>query len=269
MKLKNSFYIYGLIILLVSVLFIPSCELFKIKHTEPPKKENTDKTSMKKPVIKGMRVGALKLGKFVYKASVEKAEGFFETKIFREVKYQFGNIIITEDTYNSIERTTDRFVIDSVSLLPYSRIYSSGLEEIINAKFSPSTIEGNILLSSGSTPFSRILQQPVFSDGFSIDLAITLLPLEIGYKTKLSYYDFRLDDIRTINVEVASLEYFPFGNDNIECFRVFVTDEENGTVDTYWISADEFPKIIKANVQVISDYSKRSKTYELEEIISQ
>lgn len=255
--------------MLAIVFIFPSCELFKIKHTDPPKNENTDKTTMRKPIIKGMRIGSLKLGKYVYKASIEKAEGFFETKIFREIKFQFGNIIITEDVYNSVERTTDKFVIDSVSLLPYSRVYSTVLDEIINAKFSPNKIEGYLLLSNGVTPFSRNLQQPVYSDGFSLDLAITLLPLEIGYRTKLSYYDFRLDDIRTVNIEVVTIENYPFGNENIECFRVFVTDEENGTVDNYWISADDSPKIIKAEIQVINEYTKRSKNYELIEIINQ
>ncbi|MCX7833929.1 MAG: hypothetical protein N2490_06945 [Ignavibacteria bacterium] len=266
--MKNIYYITLYILLISTTFVISSCQIFKVKHTDPPKKQTPDKTEMKKPIVKGMRIGALKLGKFVYKASVEKEEGFFDTKIFREVKFQFGNIIITEDVYNSTERTTDRFVIDSISLLPYSRVYSSGIEEIINVKFSSSSIEGNILLPSGVTPFSRILQQPVFSDGFSIDLAITLLPLSVGYKTKLSYYDFKLDDIRNINVEVATMELYPFGNESIDCYRVFVTDEENGTIDTYWISADEYPKIIKADIQVISDYKKRSKTYELIETIN-
>jgi len=266
-ELKRIYNNRGFIFLILLVLFIQSCELLKIKHTDPPKKQEKDKTAMKKPVIKGMRLGALKTGKYVYNASVEVSDGFLKSKIFREIKFQFGNVIITEDTYNSTERTSDKFVIDSVSLLPYSRILSSGIEELINAKFSPTQIEGYLLLSSGSTPFQRILSHPVFSDGFSLDLAITLLPLEVGYRTKLYYYDFKLDDIRSINIEVVNIEYFQLANESIECYRVFVTDEENGTMDTYWISYEEYPKIIRAEIQVISDFSKRMKTYELVEVI--
>jgi len=223
-------------------------------------------SNLKKKTLNDLRFGDLRLGKYVYKATIEKKDEIEEARIFREIKYQFGNLIITEDIYAPSEKTTDKYILDSNSLLPISRSMFIEIDEVINAKFNTNKVEGQIILKTGVSPFDIKLTSPVLGDGFSLDLILTLIPLQTGYKTELSFFDYRIEDIRKVNVEVSSSENLQTAIGSILCYRVLVSDNENGTFDQYWISSQDYPLIIKSEIGMIYDRKTRMKSIELLEV---
>lgn len=265
----KKYSIAGLIILLFSfTLLISSCNILKPKTQEKDSTEAKDINtgSLRNRTMKDIRFGSLRLGKYVYKATIEKKEGSEDAKVFREIKYQFGNLVLTEDIYTPTVKTSDKYVLDSNSLLPMFRNVTIGVDEVVNINFSEKNVEGFIVLSSGKSPFNIKIVSPVLSDGFSLDLALTLLPLESGYKLNLSYFDYRIEDIRNVNIEVANVENVQTQNGVIPSHRVVVTDNDNGTFDSYWISNKDYPVIVKSEVGMIYDNKTRMRKLELVEV---
>jgi hypothetical protein len=264
----KKYSIAGLLIIMFSFVFIiGSCNIFKPKTQEKDNTgENINTGSLRNRTLKDIRFGSLRLGKYVYKATIEKKEGVEEAKVFREIKYQFGNLVLTEDIYTPTVKTSDKYVLDSNSLLPMFRNMTIGIDEVVNINFSGKNVEGFIVLSSGKSPFKINIADPVLSDGFSLDIALTLLPLEPGYKLNLSYFDYRIEDIRNVNIEVANVENVKTQNGVIPCHRVVVTDNDNGTFDSYWISNKDYPVITKSEVGMLYDNKTRMKKLELLEV---
>lgn len=258
-----------LFVIIFSVIFsVSSCNILKPKKQEKENGENKtiNTGSLRNRTLKDIRFSSLRLGKYVYKATIEKQDGVEEARVFREIKYQFGNLILTEDIYTPSVKTSDKYILDSNSLLPLFRNVTIGVDEVVNINFSEKKVEGFIVLSSGKSPFSIKIVNPVFSDGFSLEIALTLLPLEPGYKLNLSFFDYRIEDIRDVLVEVGNAENVQTQTGTIQCNRVVVTDNENGTFDSYWISDKDYPVIVKSEIGLIFGNKTRMKKLELLEV---
>ena len=259
----RKFFIY-LFILTLFVSFT-SCGTFKKvtkSDTENKTKIKTRYNSKDTP-IKRLRIGSLKPGKYEYNATIELRGETYYVKLFRDIKFMGNDIILSEDIHLPLGKSTDKYVIDTSSILPISRVAYEGIDEVLNLSFSRNNIQGYIITQTGKSAINFGIKSPVLGDGASIDLAISLLPLEVGYTNTLKFYDFRLDDIRTCDVEVPSIDEIQCPLGTFKCYRVLLKDSDNKTLDIYWISTDEIPKIIKAEIQIPTDFSSRRKAFEL------
>ncbi|MBN1633013.1 MAG: hypothetical protein JW917_02480 [Ignavibacteria bacterium] len=253
---------------LISFTFMQSCNIFKPKgqDTEKQGEEKISTVTIKDRKLKDIRYGAIRLGKYVYKASTVKKDKTEQARIFREIKYQFGNLILTEDTYSPTEKTSDKYVLDSNSLLPMFRNITIGINEVVSINFSEKSLEGFIVYPSGKSPFEEKISSPVFGDGFSLEIALTLVPLEKNYKVNIPYFDYRIEDIREVVVEVSDVESVRTENGTYSCHKVIVTDSDHGITDYYWISNKDYPVIVKSEVGLIYDKVVLTKKMELVEV---
>lgn len=241
-----------------------SCNsLKKIIKPAPDTSGYNEKFDGKNAPIKKLRKGLLKTGKYEYNATLELKGEIHSVKLFREIKFQKDKIILTEDIHTAIGKSTDRFTVDTATLLPISRVAYEGVEEVLKLFFSKKSVSGYTVDDMGQTNVNVDIISPVFSDGFNLELALTLMPIDEGYINTVKYYDYRLDDIRTAEIEVPAIDEIQSFYGNFKCYRVFVRDPDLNTLDIYWISTDGIPKIIKAETEVPTDFGKRRKAFEL------
>lgn len=253
----------------ISVIFsVNSCVIFKPKNQDSGKTDSAKITTvtLKNRTFKDLRFGSLRLGKYVYNAVIEKKEKTEEAKVFREIKYQFGNLTLTEDTYAPSEKTSDKYVLDSNSLLPMYRNVSVGVDEVVNINFSVKSLEGFVVYSTGKSPFDIKIKNPVYGDGYSLEIVLTLLPLKKGYKVNIPFFDYRVEDIREVVAEVTDIEDVSTTNGTISCYKVIVTDSDFEINDKYWISDKDYPVIVKSEVGFITDKKTRMRKLELVEV---
>lgn len=266
--MKKINYILLFFLLICVSLFVNSCVIFKPKGQETEKTDSakTNPVTLKNRTLKDIRFGSLRLGKYVYNAVIEKKDKSEEAKVFREIKYQFGNLTVTEDTYAPTEKISDKYVLDSNSLLPMYRNVSIGVDEVVNINFSVNSVEGFVKYSSGKSPFDIKINNPVFGDGYSLEIALTLLPLKKGYKINIQFFDYRIEDIREVVAEVTDIEDVRTMNGTISCYKVVVTDSDFEINDKYWISDKDYPVIVKSEVGLIYEKKPRMRKLELVEV---
>lgn len=261
---KISLILFFAVGSLVIAGMISSCNsLKKIIKPAPDTTGVSEKFDGKNAPIKKLRKGLLKTGKYEYNATLELRGEIHSVKLFREIKFQKDNIILTEDIHTAIGKSTDRFTVDTATLLPVSRVAYEGVEEVLKLVFTKKSITGYTIDDMGQINVSIDIMSPVFSDGFNIELALTLMPLDEGYTNVIKYYDYRLDDLRTAEIEVPAIDEIQSFYGNFKCYRVFVRDPDLNTLDIYWVSTDGIPKIIKAETEVPTDFGKRRKAFEL------
>ncbi len=261
---KNLLIIFLALSSLAIAAMMSSCSsIKKIIKPAPDTTVTYEKYDGKNAPIKKLRKGLLKTGKYEYNATLELKGEIYNVKLFREIKFQKDYIILTEDIHTAIGKSTDRFMVDTATLLPFSRVAYEGIDEVLKLVFSKKAVSGYTVDDMGQTNVNVDIKSPVFSDGFNLELAITLMPLDEGYRNTVKYYDFRLDDIRTAEIEVPAIDEIQSFYGNFKCYRVFVHDPDLNTLDIYWVSTDGIPKIIKAETEVPTDFGKRRKAFEL------
>jgi hypothetical protein len=260
----NRFFI-SLVIAVIAILSFSSCNsVKKVIKTAPDttKNRHSGYTSKDAP-IKRLKMGSLKTGKYEYNATIELRGEVYNIKLFRDIKFSGNSIVISEDIHLPLGKSTDKYFLDTATLLPKSRNAFEGNEEVLDLTFSRDEIIGYKMTEQGQMPIKYSLLSPVLGDGICIDLAVSLLPLEVGYTNTLKFYDFRMEDIRTCEVEVPSIDEIQCALGTFKCYRVQLKDSDNKTLDIYWISTDDVPKIIKAEIEIPTDLSKRRKAIEL------
>ncbi|HPS64725.1 MAG TPA: hypothetical protein PK447_04050 [Ignavibacteria bacterium] len=262
----TKFLIYLAII--AFIISTSSCNtLKKIFQTVPDStKHRQSGYTIKDAPIKRLKMGALKTGKYEYNSTIELRGEVYNIKLFRDVKFIGSSIVLSEDMHLPLGKSTDKYLLDTATLLPVSRTAYEGNDEVLNLSFSRKGITGYKMTDQGKEPVSYNLQVPVLGDGVCIDLAVSLLPLDVGYTNTLKFYDFRMEEIRTCDVEVPAIDEVQCPLGTFKCYRVFLKDNENNTLDIYWVSSDDVPKIIKAEIEIPTDISKRRKAFELVKI---
>lgn len=259
----KRFFIY---LAVIGVIFSSSsCDTFKkiFKSVPDTSKHKETGYTIKDAPIKRLRMGALKTGKYEYNATIELRGEVYNVKLFRDVKFTGSSVVLSEDVHLPLGKSTDKYLLDTATLLPVSRTAYEGSDEVLNLNFSRKEISGFKETDAGRAPISYSIQAPVLGDGVCIDLAVSLLPLDVGYTNTLKFYDFRMEEIRTCDVEVPAIDEIQCPLGTFKCYRVFLKDSENNTLDIYWISTDAVPKIIKAEIEIPTDVSKRRKALEL------
>lgn len=157
--------------------------------------------------------------------------------------------LISEQS-SSMGSALDTFMVDAGTLLPIYRGIKQG-PTLIGIHFSETAINGNISMSGRDMPVSIELEAPVFGSDSALELAITGLPLNPGYKTTLRTFDLLSQSVNSMSLEVTGIENVTVPAGSFETFKIELRrlDSEPGG-GTYYFSTGDNCHVVRSVTQL-------------------
>ncbi len=162
-----------------------------------------------------------------YESDFELMGKKFHLEINRVIEKEFSP---EKDFVRIIERTegimsaVDTIELDGKTLFPLRRSFIQGAG-IINLNFSRDRVLGEIKMGHQVVPIDAKLDEPVLSGGASTEIAISTLPLSRGYKTTFKQFDFMMNRVESIVLEVSAIEKINLRDKEYETYKVELFSE--------------------------------------------
>jgi dipeptidyl aminopeptidase/acylaminoacyl peptidase len=113
----------------------------------------------------------------------------------------------------------DTFDVDLETLLPvYRGVKQGGTTVMVN--YSLTEIDGMINMQGQEMPLTSKLEAPVFGSDAALDIVLSSLPLDTGYKTTLRTFDLMSQSIKVMSVKVIGVESVTVPAGTFETFKV-------------------------------------------------
>lgn len=161
----------------------------------------------------------------------------------REItKTKDNKINITDEANFQMGTMVEEYIIDGKTLLPLSKISKANGMEYAKFEFTGNGIRGNMQ----GKEIKLDLTSPVLGDGASTDIALSVVKYKTGFSGYIGVYDNASNVIKYFKIDVPSIESVVVPAGSFECYKITAKDLESNKSDIYWISREEFPKLIKS-----------------------
>lgn len=192
------------------------------------------------------------LGELTYQSDFELMGTKYHLEINRRVekaKYEGKEVYRIIEQTEGIMSAYDTLDLDANTLFPIRRYLVQGPGSI-SLKFEKDKVSGLMKMGPQEIPISAAVSEPVLSGGAGTELALSTLPLKVGYKTQISQFDFMSGQAQKYFVEVKDKEKVKVGNKNFEAFKVeLISQDENEVKQVVWYDV-ESRIMVKAQVKL-------------------
>ncbi len=157
----------------------------------------------------------------------------------------------------------DTLIIDRKTLLPLQRKVIQG-PVTVDVEFTESSVKGMINTGANEIPVDIELPAPVFGSDTNVEIAISAMPLEEGYKTTLRVFDLQSQKSRPLFLEVTGMEEVsvPAGSFNTYKLELKPLDGELGG-GTMFINSEAPHIVIRSTQQLPAQMGGGTVTTEL------
>ena len=205
-----------------------------ISKVEIPKKVEVDKSQ-----IQELKFNPDKMffGELNYQSDFELMGQKYHLEINRKVekgKFEGKDVIRIVEQTEGIMSAFDTLDLDAKTLFPIKRYLVQG-QGSISLKFEKDKVTGIIKFGPQEIPINANVSEPVLSGGAGTELAISTLPLNVGYRTELSEFDFMSGQAKKYLLEVKEKEKINLGAKEFETYKVTLTTQDDNEVkQTLW-----------------------------------
>ncbi len=205
-----------------------------ISKVEIPKKVEVDKSQ-----IQELKFNPDKMffGELNYQSDFELMGQKYHLEINRKVekgKFEGKDVIRIVEQTEGIMSAFDTLDLDAKTLFPIKRYLVQG-QGSISLKFEKDKVTGIIKFGPQEIPINANVSEPVLSGGAGTELAISTLPLNVGYRTELSEFDFMSGQAKKYLLEVKEKEKINLGAKEFETYKVtLITQDDNEVKQTLW-----------------------------------
>ncbi|MCX8057422.1 MAG: S9 family peptidase [Ignavibacteria bacterium] len=204
-----------------------------ISKLEAPKK--IDKTDNFSDLI--FNPAKMFLGELNYQSDFELMGNKYHLEINRRVEkgnFEGKEVIRIVEQTEGIMSAFDTLDLDGKTLFPIRRYLVQGPGSV-SLKFEKDKVTGLIKMGPQEMPINAKISKPVLSGGAGTELSLATLPLEIGYKTQISQFDFMSGQAQNYLVDVKSKEKIKVGNKDYEAYKVeLFSEDENDVKQIIW-----------------------------------
>lgn len=192
------------------------------------------------------------LGELNYQSDFELMGTKYHLEINRRVekaKYEGKEVFRIIEQTEGIMSAYDTLDLDANTLFPIRRYLVQGPGSI-SLKFEKDNVTGFMKMGPQEIPISAHVSEPALSGGAGTELALSTLPLNVGYRTQISQFDFMSGQAQKYFIEVKDKEKVKVGNKNFEAFKVeFISQDENEVKQVTWYDV-ESRIMVKAQVKL-------------------
>ena len=174
-----------------------------------------------------------------------------------------GKINIEDIATTPMGNMKDSYLIDANSVMPINTVKKFGDMEYLNLSYLIGGVKGTMKGQTGVKNIDEKFSSPVLGDGASFETYLSLLKFSDGYSAYLKYFDENGFTVKYSKVEVLGLEELTIGGSKYQCWKLKITDLEENSSNSYWISNDDIPKIIKSIVKMPATMGGGEMTMEL------
>ncbi len=192
------------------------------------------------------------LGELNYQSDFELMGTKYHLEINRRVekaKYEGKEVFRIIEQTEGIMSAYDTLDLDANTLFPIRRYLVQGPGSI-SLKFEKDNVTGFMKMGPQEIPIRAHVSEPALSGGAGTELALSTLPLNVGYRTQISQFDFMSGQAQKYFIEVKDKEKVKVGNKNFEAFKVeFISQDENEVKQVTWYDV-ESRIMVKAQVKL-------------------
>lgn len=220
-----------------------------VKKVEAPKKVETKQSDIQKLLFNPEKMF---FGELNYQSDFELMGSKYHLEINRRVekaKYEGQDVIRIVEQTEGIMSAYDTLDLDAKTLFPIRRYLVQGPGSI-SLKYEIDKVTGLMKMGPQEMPINSKISEPVLSGGAGTELALSTLPLEVGYKTQINQFDFMSGSAQKYLVEVKAKETINVDNKQFETFKVeLFSQDENEVKQTLWYDVNT-KIMIKAQVKL-------------------
>ncbi len=145
---------------------------------------------------------------------------------------------------------SDTFDLDPASMMPIRKSAAQG-QMGVTLEYSEGSIKGAMKMGAQAMPVDVKLDAPVFGDGSAMELTLSALPLDAGYKTTIRSFDFQSQEVRAYSVEVTGIETVEVPAGSFESYKLEIKplDGEMGG-GTVFISKKKPRCVVRSTYQM-------------------
>ncbi|NPV12331.1 MAG: S9 family peptidase [Ignavibacteria bacterium] len=205
-----------------------------ISKVEAPKKVDFDKSEISKLEFNPDKMF---IGELNYQSDFELMGQKYHLEINRKIEkaiFEGKDVIRIIEQTEGIMSAYDTLDLDAKTLFPIRRYLVQG-QGSISLKFEKDKVTGLIKFGPQEMPINANVEKPVLSGGAGTELAISTLPLSVGYKTELQQFDFMSGQAEKYLLEVADKEKVKIGEKEFEAYKVnLISQSDNEIKQSLW-----------------------------------
>jgi len=209
-----------------------------ISKVEAPKKVEVDKSE-----IHQLKFNPEKMffGELNYQSDFELMGQKYHLEINRRVErgtFEGKDVIRIIEQTEGIMSSYDTLDLDPKTLFPIRRYLVQG-QGSVSLEFEKDRVTGLIKFGPQEMPINVNVSEAVLSGGAGTELAISTLPLKVGYRTELNEFDFMLGQAKKYLLEVKGEEKIKVGEKEFETYKVTLTTQDDNEIkQTLWFDVN-------------------------------
>lgn len=220
-----------------------------ISKVEAPQKVEIKENEIQKLVFNPDKMF---FGELNYQSDFELMGSKYHLEINRRVEkanYNGKEIIRVIEQTEGIMSAYDTLDLDAKTLFPIRRYLVQGPGSI-TLNYEKDKVTGLMKMGPQEMPINASINEPVLSGGAGTELAISTLPLEVGYKTNLYQFDFMSGAAHKYLLEVKETEKIKLETKEYETYKIILlSQEENEVKQTLWYDVNS-KIMIRAQVKL-------------------
>lgn len=206
-------------------------------------------------------------GELNYQSEFELMGNKYHLEINRKIEkayYHGKEVVRVIEQTEGIMSAYDTLDLDATTLFPIRRYLVQG-QGSISLNYEKDKVTGLIKMGPQEMPINSNVSEPVLSGGAGTELAISTLPLEIGYKTNINQFDFMTGSAHKYLMEVKNKEKIKIGNREYETYKIeLFSKDENEVKQTLWYDVNS-KIMVRAQVKLPPTAGGGNLVYELKD----